>query len=180
MYKHFVVASAVALSVAGLSSAPTNSFANRETAVRQDDGTRNISSWQTSADTLTAPMAPGSPDLQPVANPTTPDVAHESASPERTLQTGLATWYGPGFVGNITFCGDVYDEWAYTAASNTLPCGLVVVVTNQDSGASVRVRITDRGGFGGAVIMDLSRAAFGAIASTADGVVPVTISQPAQ
>lgn len=125
--------------------------------------------------TVAVPMGSGSPEAQPGASP----ASNDAAAPERIIQSGLATWYGPGFVGDITYCGDVYDEWAFTAASNTLPCGAVVTVTNQDSGASVRVRIDDRGGFGGAVILDLSRAAFSAIAAVGTGVIAVTVSQAA-
>jgi rare lipoprotein A len=65
-----------------------------------------------------------------------------------------------------------------TAASNTLPCGTTVIVTNQNSGLSVRVRITDRGGFGGNVILDLSRGAFLTIAPASAGVIPISVSLP--
>jgi rare lipoprotein A len=92
------------------------------------------------------------------------------------IQSGLATWYGPGFTGGVTYCGEIYDQWAMTAASNTLPCGTVIVVTNQSTGLAVRVRITDRGGFGGSVILDLSRAAFLSIAPSSSGVIPVTVA----
>jgi rare lipoprotein A len=47
-----------------------------------------------------------------------------------------------------------------TAAHRTLPFGTWVEVQRVDTGASVRVRITDRGPFGHAErIIDLSRAA---------------------
>ena len=125
----------------------------------------------------TSQVAPASPEID---DPSVAAVTHmDGPEPGQIIQSGLATWYGPGFVGNITYCGDVYDDGALTAASNTLPCGAIVIVTNQNNDASVRVRINDRGGFGGNVILDLSRAAFGAIASTSTGVVPVTVSQPA-
>jgi rare lipoprotein A len=90
------------------------------------------------------------------------------------IQTGLATWYGPGFDGNITYCGQVYDSRQYTAASNTLPCGSVVTVSNQVTGASVTVTITDRGAFTHAI--DLSHAAFSAIASPSAGVAPIVVT----
>lgn len=93
---------------------------------------------------------------------------------EVVIQSGIATWYGPGFEGNMTACGQVYFSSQLTAASNTLPCGSVVTVTNQYTGASVTVTITDRGGFSHA--LDLSHAAFSAIASPSAGVIPVIIS----
>jgi rare lipoprotein A len=119
---------------------------------------------------------PGSPDAAPPGTTTSPAVA----VPGVAIDSGLATWYGPGFVGSLTYCGDVYDEWAYTAASNTLSCGTVVVVTNQANGASVRVRINDRGGFGRSIVLDLSRGAFSAIAPMSAGVAHVTVSLPAR
>jgi hypothetical protein len=123
------------------------------------------------------PTDPSASSGSPRGDPTARD-ATAPGGPARgqPIQSGLATWYGPGFQGGLTYCGDVYDQWSYTAASNTLPCGAVVVVTNQNTSASVSVRINDQGGFGGAVIMDLSRAAFAAIAPISAGVVPVVIS----
>src|SRR3712207_4148023 len=58
-------------------------------------------------------------------------------------QSGQATWYGPGFEGRRTACGQTYHPGDYTAASNTLPCGSVVTVTNVESGDAVSVTITD-------------------------------------
>jgi rare lipoprotein A len=121
---------------------------------------------------------PGSPDAPP--GPAAPLAAPVIVPviPGQPIQTGLATWYGPGFVGNLTYCGDVYDQFGFTAASNTLPCGTIVIVTNQATGASVRVRVNDRGAFGFPVILDLSRGAFNAIAPEAQGVVQITVSLP--
>ena len=48
---------------------------------------------------------------------------------------------------------------AMTAAHRTLPLGTVVRVTNLSNGKSVQVRINDRGPWGNARIIDLSRAA---------------------
>ena len=88
---------------------------------------------------------------------------------------GYATWYGPGFEGNWTYCGDIFHQWGATAASNTLPCWSVVTVTNLSTGASITVTITDRGGFGGSTILDLSRGAFAAIADPSEGVIAVEV-----
>lgn len=93
------------------------------------------------------------------------------------LETGVATWYGPGFEGSPTACGQIYSSDAYTAASNTLPCGTIVTVTNLDSGDAVAVTITDRGAFRYPIVIDLSHAAFSAIGDTYHGVVNVAVSQ---
>src|SRR5690606_10085243 len=69
-----------------------------------------------------------------------------------------ATWYGDFFHNRLTANGEVYDQWGMTAASNVLPFGTVIRVTNMANGKSVDVRITDRGGF--SHCLDLSRGAF--------------------
>ena len=68
---------------------------------------------------------------------------------------GLATWYGPGFYGRKTACGEIFSGKELTAAHRTLPCGSMVRVTNLNNGSSIVVRINDRGPYGNAII-DLS------------------------
>ncbi len=129
-----------------------------------------------------APAPPAAMPLPVLTGPPSPDGApapgalQDALAAGPVIQSGLATWYGPGFTGGVTYCGEVYDQWALTAASNTLPCGTVIVVSNPSTGLAVRVRITDRGGFGGSVILDLSRAAFLTIAPASTGVIPVTVA----
>jgi len=75
------------------------------------------------------------------------------------VQTGVASWYGPGFHGRPTASGERFDQWKLTAAHRTLPFGTRAMVTSLDNGRSVEVRINDRGPFVGGRIVDLSRAA---------------------
>jgi rare lipoprotein A len=96
------------------------------------------------------------------------------------IESGLASWYGADFDGQTTKCGEIYSEWDYTAASNDLPCGSVVQVTNDDNGMSVVVTITDTGGFQAPDILDLSRAAFGQIASLDTGVIAISVASMGQ
>lgn len=117
------------------------------------------------------PAAAPSPVVAPSRSLTAP--APPRAGP--VIQTGLATWYGPGFDNNPTKCGPIYHQWQYTAASNDLPCGTVVQVTNQANGRSVVVTITDTGAFRHPNILDLSLGAFSAIASTDSGVIQVSV-----
>ncbi len=72
-------------------------------------------------------------------------------------ETGIASWYGPGFHGKSTANGESYDQNALTAAHRTLPMPSMVRVTNLDNGRSVKVRINDRGPFKNGRIIDLSR-----------------------
>jgi len=74
-------------------------------------------------------------------------------------QTGIASWYGPGFHGKATASGDVYDQNDLTAAHQTLPLGTRVMVTNLENGRSAEVMINDRGPFAKGRIIDLSHSA---------------------
>ncbi len=62
-------------------------------------------------------------------------------------ETGIASWYGPGFNGRVTANGEVYNQDDLTAAHRTLPMPSIVRVTNLDNGRSIKVRINDRGPF---------------------------------
>jgi len=81
---------------------------------------------------------------------------------------GLASWYGPGFEGNPTASGDIFDSSLYTAASKELPLGTWLFV--QRNGRGVVVLVNDRGPYVGDRILDLSRAAAEAIGLTGPGV----------
>jgi rare lipoprotein A len=72
-------------------------------------------------------------------------------------ETGIASWYGPGFHGKLTANGETYDENDLTAAHRTLPMPSLVRVTNLENGRSLVVRVNDRGPFAHGRIIDLSR-----------------------
>lgn len=72
-------------------------------------------------------------------------------------ETGIASWYGPGFDGKRTANGEVFDTNALTAAHKTLPMPSMVRVTNLENGRSIAVRVNDRGPFSAGRIIDLSR-----------------------
>jgi len=71
-------------------------------------------------------------------------------------EVGIASWYGPGFHGNHTANGEVYDMYAYSAAHKTLPFGTIVRVTDLETGRSIVVRINDRGPYVEGRVIDLS------------------------
>ena len=71
--------------------------------------------------------------------------------------------------------GGRFNPNALTAAHKTLPFGTRVRVTNQRNGQSVDVVINDRGPYVGGRIIDLSKAAAGAINMQNAGVAPVTV-----
>lgn len=74
-------------------------------------------------------------------------------------QTGMASWYGPGFHGRPTASGEVFDMDAMTAAHPTLPLGTRIEVTVLATGRRTRVRVNDRGPFVDDRVLDVSRAA---------------------
>lgn len=89
--------------------------------------------------------------------------------------SGWASWYGPGFHGNYSASGEVFNQEAMTAAHRTLPFGTRVRVTNIDNGRSVIVRINDRGPFHGDRVIDLSAGAARVIGLVSSGVAPVRL-----
>jgi rare lipoprotein A len=92
-----------------------------------------------------------------------------------TLESGVASWYGPGFHGKQTANGERYNQNDMTAAHKTLPFNTVVRVTNLDNGKSVRVRINDRGPYVDNRVIDLSRRAAERIDMVDSGVARVRI-----
>jgi len=74
-------------------------------------------------------------------------------------EVGIASWYGPGFDGNFTANGEVYDMNGISAAHKTLPFGTIVRVVEFSTGKSIVVRINDRGPFIEGRIIDLSKGA---------------------
>lgn len=67
-----------------------------------------------------------------------------------------ATWYGPGFFGNKTACGQRLRKGTRGVAHRTLPCGSVVELTY--GGKTVQATVIDRGPFRAGVHYDLTQA----------------------
>ena len=95
--------------------------------------------------------------------------------PKGYTQTGIASWYGPKFHGRRTANGEIYNMYAHTAASKTLPFNTIVRVINLNNGRSTIVRINDRGPFVKNRIIDLSYAAAKDIGMIGTGTAPVKI-----
>lgn len=72
------------------------------------------------------------------------------------VETGIASWYGPGFHGKSTANGEKFDQNELTAAHRTLQMPSLVRVTNLDNGRSIIVRINDRGPFKRSRVIDVS------------------------
>lgn len=83
---------------------------------------------------------------------------HPMDSANGYSEKGVASWYGPGFHGQKTSSGEIYDQYKMTAAHKLLPMQTLVRVTNLDNGKSVEVRVNDRGPFVSGRIIDMSKA----------------------
>jgi rare lipoprotein A len=101
------------------------------------------------------------------------------SSPPRPVQVGLASWYGPGFHGEETASGEIFDQREMVAAHRTLPLGSVIRVTNLENGRRVTLRVIDRGPYGRnfrkGTIVDVSRGAARRLRMIRDGIVKVRI-----
>ena len=76
--------------------------------------------------------APARPHEQPQPRPLT-----------RSIPTGIATWFGPGFFGNKTACGQTLTPRVVGVANRTLPCGTLVKVGYH--GHTLTIPVLDRG-----------------------------------
>jgi rare lipoprotein A len=90
-------------------------------------------------------------------------------------ESGIASWYGPGFHKRRTASGERFDMNALTAAHRTLPFGTLVCVRSQATGREVVVRINDRGPHVANRVMDLSRGAAMVLGLHGLGLKPVDV-----
>ena len=79
----------------------------------------------------------------------------------------LATFYGPGFFGEQTACGQTLAPDMHGLAHKKLPCGTLVAVTC--AGREIVVPVIDRGPFHAGYSWDLTQATADALGFTATG-----------
>lgn len=91
-------------------------------------------------------------------------------------QSGIASWYGPGFHGKKTSNGEVFNTNTLTAAHKTFPMNTMVRVDNLENSRSVIVRINDRGPFVDNRIIDLSNLAAHKLNMTKKGTARVRLT----
>ncbi len=72
-------------------------------------------------------------------------------------ETGMASWYGPGFHGKMTANGEIFDENEMTAAHRTLQMPSIIRVTNLSNGRTGIFRVNDRGPFAHDRVLDVSK-----------------------
>ncbi len=81
-----------------------------------------------------ASSSPASSSKPPTASTPPPATVHT---------TGIATWFGPGFYGQTTACGQTLTPGVVGVANRTLPCGTLVKVSYK--GRTLTVPVLDRG-----------------------------------
>jgi len=94
--------------------------------------------------------------------------------PILTTLSVLASWYGPGFHGNLTANGERYNQNGLTAAHKTLPFGTRLRVCYRRCAV---VRVNDRGPYIHGRSLDLSKGAADAIGLTRSGVGRIRITR---
>ena len=95
------------------------------------------------------------------------------------IQVGLASYYGPGFHGEPTASGEIFNQYDMVAAHRSLPLGSVVRVTNLENRRRVVLRVIDRGPYGRnyrkGTIIGVSKGAARRLGFIRDGLVPVRV-----
>lgn len=98
---------------------------------------------------------------------------------ELPTEHGLASFYGPGFHGEETASGEIFNQHRMVAAHRKLPLGSVVRVTNLENGRQVVLRVIDRGPYGRnyrrGTIIDVSKGAAQRLDFIEDGLVRVRV-----
>lgn len=134
---------------------PDGSWVGTATAVVAPDGSF-LARWRTDAigQFPVRALVPG-PEAQAAAT---------ASSTAVTLTTSVtiyrptrATWFGPGFYGKRTACGQRMSRRLLGVAHRTLPCGTPVAVFY--GGKAITVPVVDRGPFANGAHYDLTAAA---------------------
>lgn len=88
-----------------------------------------------------------------------PDAAQPAAKAEAVSKNPWRrdpeiSWYGPGFIGNGTACGQTLTRSLLGVAHRTLPCG--TLITFRFGGRTLTVPVVDRGPYVSGRIFDLT------------------------
>ena len=78
--------------------------------------------------------------------------------------SAVATWFGPGFYGRETACGQILTPEVVGVANRTLPCGTLVQVAYD--GRTLTVPVLDRGPYSHGAAWDLTAGAASALRIT--------------
>ncbi|HLX34064.1 MAG TPA: septal ring lytic transglycosylase RlpA family protein [Candidatus Limnocylindrales bacterium] len=102
---------------------------------------------------LSEPLPPSAPPIRPaVVGPPAPAIVVAAWHYDHQL-----SWYGPGFYGNRTACGETLTATLLGVANRTLPCG--TLVTFRWAGRTITVPVVDRGPYVSGREWDLTKGA---------------------
>jgi rare lipoprotein A (peptidoglycan hydrolase) len=116
-----------------------------------------------SSTSSTTTAAPATTPSEPAAGgastgtPTASGVSGGAAPRPSPLSRSLATWFGPGFYGHTTACGQRMTPVLVGVASRTLPCGTLVRIGYR--GHHLTVPVLDRGPYANGAAWDLTNGA---------------------
>jgi rare lipoprotein A (RlpA)-like double-psi beta-barrel protein len=105
-----------------------------------------------------ATVATIEPTPEPTSPPTPPPAIATLAvlADPPTAGIVIASWYGPGFYGNRTACGQTYTPEIIGVAHRTLRCGTLLVLEYR--GRTLTAPVIDRGPYIAGRTLDLSNA----------------------
>jgi rare lipoprotein A (peptidoglycan hydrolase) len=86
-----------------------------------------------------------------------PGAPAAAPSTSTVSSSGIATWFGPGFYGHKTACGQTLTPRVVGVANRTLPCGTLVKIAFR--GRTVTVPVLDRGPYAHHASWDLTAGA---------------------
>jgi len=121
--------------------------------------------------------------VEPVMVENAAAVEEETVTADRSLVEFVdvgnmkASWYGPGFHGQKTANGEVYNQNSFTAAHKSLKFGTLLKITNIKNNKSVVVRINDRGPYIAGRDLDLSKAAAQELGMVRRGVAKMKVEE---
>jgi rare lipoprotein A len=78
-------------------------------------------------------------------------------APSPAAGKAIATWFGPGFYGKQTACGQTLTPATLGLANRTLPCGTLVIVSYR--GHRLTLPVIDRGPYANNAAWDLTTGA---------------------
>jgi rare lipoprotein A (peptidoglycan hydrolase) len=139
------------------------------------------SSWRTRGTALalaaTAIASVAAPAQALTGGAATPDSIGASTGSGLSFsptKSALATWYGPGFYGGRTACGQVLQPQTIGVAHRRLPCGTPVRFDYH--GQRVVARVIDRGPFAPGRTWDLTNGARRALGFEGSGTVRYAVA----
>ena len=122
----------------------------------------------------------GRQSLRAIVQGATAQVAAAPATTQVTVYRPVrATWFGPGFFGRRTACGQRLSRGLIGVAHRRLPCGTLVDVYHR--GRTLTAPVVDRGPFANGAHYDLTSAAARQVGMHSTGTIGVVVQrgQPA-